>query len=233
MSAPIERASVPDLVFRGLVEDVIAGRYAPGERLPTQRQLAADLDVNLASVREAVKRLEQLRLVEVRHGDAMRVRDWRREGGLDVLAHAVLAAGALDVELLREVFEARRLLLVEAARLAAQRRDPAAAEALRTIAAQLAAAQDDVAAQGLDFAFWATLVESAHNVVLLLVTNSIRDVYFRHAELFRVMVADRDELVPAFARVAEAVAAGDADGAATAVAGLAAAQEARLLERLA
>ena len=34
----------------------------------------------MASVREAVKRLEQLRLVEVRHGDATRVLDWRRGG---------------------------------------------------------------------------------------------------------------------------------------------------------
>src|SRR3954468_16881923 len=106
----IDRTSVPDQVFARLCEAILGGGYAPGERLPTQRALAADLDVNIASVREAVKRLEQLRLVEVRHGAAMRVRDWRRDGGLDVLAHAVLAAGALDVELLREVFEARRLL---------------------------------------------------------------------------------------------------------------------------
>src|SRR3712207_110224 len=118
---PIARTNVPEQVFRRLAEDILAGRYEPGERLPTQRQLAADLDVNLASVREAVKRLEQLRLVEVRHGDAMRVRDWRRHGSLDVLTHALLSAGALDASLLGAVLEARRLLFVQAARLAAER----------------------------------------------------------------------------------------------------------------
>src|SRR4051794_41886680 len=82
-------------VFSRLVEDVLSGRYEPGEKLPTQRSLAAELDVNMASVREAVKRLEQLGLVEVRHGDAMRVTDWRASGGLDVIAHGLFAAGGL------------------------------------------------------------------------------------------------------------------------------------------
>ena len=71
----------------------------------------------MASLREGIKRLEQLRLVEVRHGDAMRVQDWRVHGGLDVLAYAATADPALTGAL----FEARRLLLREAARLAAQR----------------------------------------------------------------------------------------------------------------
>src|SRR4051794_1326648 len=83
-------------VFSRLVEDVLSGRYEPGEKLPTQRALAAELDVNMASVREAVKRLEQLGLVEVRHGDAMRVTDWRTSGGLDVIAHVLFAAGGVD-----------------------------------------------------------------------------------------------------------------------------------------
>src|SRR5918996_6047188 len=84
---PVQRDSLPDQVFRRLAADVVSGRYAPAERLPTQRALAAELGVNMASVREGVKRLEQLKLVDVRQGDAMRVRDWRAHGGLDVLVH--------------------------------------------------------------------------------------------------------------------------------------------------
>src|SRR5215207_11731792 len=120
--AQIARTSLPDQVFRRLVGDVLAGRYAAGERLPAQRALAGELGVNMASVREGVKRLEQLRLVETRHGDGMRVRDWRSQGGLDVLVHAVAQGAAVDAALVREVFEARRLLLAEAAAVAAERR---------------------------------------------------------------------------------------------------------------
>src|SRR5439155_433404 len=107
-------------VFSRLCEDVISGRYEPGEKLPTQRALAAELDVNMASVREAVKRLEQLGLVEVRHGDAMRVTDWRTSGGLDVIAHVLFAAGGLDRDMLVQLMEARRLMLAESARAVAE-----------------------------------------------------------------------------------------------------------------
>src|SRR5438874_13802908 len=97
-------------VFSRLVEDVLSGRYEPGEKLPTQRTLAAELGVNMAPVREAVKRLEQLDLVEVRHGDAMRVRDWRAHGGLDVVGHVLFRAGGLDRSTLAARLEARRLM---------------------------------------------------------------------------------------------------------------------------
>src|SRR5215213_11430826 len=109
MADAIARVSLPDQVFHRLVADVLAGRHAPGDRLPTQRALAAELGVNMASVREGVKRLEQLGLVEVRQGDAMRVRDWRLHGGPDVLVHLIARDGALDVEMVRAVMEARRL----------------------------------------------------------------------------------------------------------------------------
>src|SRR5262249_56634667 len=114
-------------------------RRAPGERLPTQRALAAELGVNMASIREGVKRLEQARLVEVRHGDGMRVRDWRTHGGLDVLVHLVAPDGALDPAITRAVFEARGALLAAAARLAAERRSDEQAALLASLAEQIAA----------------------------------------------------------------------------------------------
>jgi DNA-binding FadR family transcriptional regulator len=232
-SLPLERSTLPDQVFRRLAGDVLAGRYGAGDRLPPQRALAAELGVNMASIREGIKRLEQLKLVDVRHGDAMRVRDWRAHGGLDVLVHALGRGAALDGEVLRAVMEARRLLLTEAARLAAGRRSAEHAELLGRLAGELPEAADDEAAQGIDFAFFATLIEAAGNLVLLLIANSIRDLYFARLADFRALVRDRDELHAHYAAAAAAVAAGDEDAAATAVAALAAAQERAMVEGLA
>jgi GntR family transcriptional regulator, transcriptional repressor for pyruvate dehydrogenase complex len=229
----LTRTSLPDQVFHRLVSDVLAGRYAPGERLPTQRALAASLGVNMASVREGIKRLEQLKLVDVRHGDAMRVRDWRAHGGLDVLVHALGGGAALDDEVMRSVMEARGLLLADAARLAAERRDDEQAELLIRLAAEVAAADGDEAAQGADFAFFATLIATSGNLVLLLVANSIRDLYFARLADFRALVRDRAELAPRYAQAAAAVAAGEAGAAADTVRELAAAQEAAWLEAIA
>src|SRR3954463_14833638 len=115
--------AVAGRVFTRLSEEILSGRYEAGEKLPTQRTLAAELGVTMTALREALKRLEARGLVEVRHGDAMRVTDWRANGGLDVIAHVLFAAGGLDRAMLADVMEARRLMLAESARLAAERRD--------------------------------------------------------------------------------------------------------------
>jgi GntR family transcriptional repressor for pyruvate dehydrogenase complex len=224
----IRRSLVSDQVFRLLCEQILSGHYGPGEKLPTQRALARELGVNMASVREAVKRLEQLRLVEVRHGDAMRVRDWREHSGLDVVAHVLFRAGGLDRDTLGSLLEARRLMLAESARLAAERRSEEHAARLRELADRIAVAPDAAAAQALDFAFMTELVEAAGNVVFVLILNSIRQLYFERAEVFRGVVAELDELVPLYRQAAAAVEAGAPGRAAGAIARLAALQEERL-----
>jgi len=223
--SPIPRVSVPDHVFARLSEAILSGHYRTGERLPPQRALAADLRVNMASIREALGRLEQLRLIDVRHGDGARVLDWRRSGGLEAL---VLHAGAED-SVFGDVFEARRLLLVEAARLAAERRSEDQAATLLTLADAVAAATDDSAALLADWEFMAALVEAAGNLVFQLIMNSVRELYLPHAEAFAALVAHREELLALYARTAAAVKAGDGHAAAAAIDELVAAQSAWML----
>jgi len=222
---PLARSSVPDQVFARLCEAILGGRYEPGERLPTQRALAADLQVNVATVREAVKRLEQLRLVEVRHGDAMRVLDWRRSGGLDALA----LLSSVDEDVVRSLFEARRLLLSEAARLAAARRGDEQAATLRELAGAVATAADDHGALLADWHFMAATVDAAGNLVLQLIMNSVRELYLPRIGAFGGIVAHRDAWAPLYARAAEAVGDGDGDAAAAAIVELASAQEAEMM----
>jgi len=225
MASPIPRASVPDHVFAQLREAIILGRYLPGERLPPQRALAAELEVNMASAREALKRLEQLRLVEVRHGDGTRVLDWRRSGCLE----ALVLRGGIDQPFVRDLFEARRLLLVEAARLAAVRRSDEQARSLRELADAVASAGDDGARLRADWAFMAGLVESAGNLVFQLIMNSVRELYLERAEAFTALVAEGGSLTGLYARAAAAVEAADPEAAATAIDTLAAAQAAAML----
>jgi DNA-binding FadR family transcriptional regulator len=225
MESPLPRASVPDAVFERLREAILAGRYVPGERLPTQRALAADLQVNIASVREALGRLEQLRLVDVRHGDATRVLDWRRSGGLEALA----VMGSMDAQLAADLFEARRLLLGESARLAVGRRTEEQAGELRELAAAVAHAPDDGAALLADWAFMSALVAAAGNIVFQLIMNSVRELYLPRMNMFGGIIARRDDWTMLYARTAAAVRDGDGDGAAEAIAELAAAQELAML----
>ena len=65
--------------------DILGGRYAAGEPLPSERRLSEELDASRHAVREALKRLQQAGLVSISQGGATRVRDWRRHGGLELL----------------------------------------------------------------------------------------------------------------------------------------------------
>jgi GntR family transcriptional regulator, transcriptional repressor for pyruvate dehydrogenase complex len=224
---PVSRPSVPDQVFAKLRDLIITGQYAPGERLPTQRDLASEFGVNMASVREAIKRLEQLRLVEVRHGDATRVLDWRR-AGLEALA----LLGSVDGNIVRPLFEARRLVLTQVARLAAQRAGEAEAAKIAEHADALQSAESDEEAQQADWAFISAVVMASGNLVFELIANSVRELYVSHAPHFFPLVSGRDELGPLYRAVADAIAAGDADAAATAMDGLTAAHEARMVEAI-
>ncbi|MFL5819134.1 MAG: FadR/GntR family transcriptional regulator [Solirubrobacteraceae bacterium] len=201
----LDRRRASDQVFAELLEALLSGRYQPGEKLPTQRRLAADAGVTMGTLREALQRLEQMGLVDVRHGDAMRVRDWRRHGGLDVIAHLLLASGGLDAAVLADVFEARGLMLRELGGLAAGRRSPEQASRLRELAAALSRAPDEGAAQRLDFAFFTELAEAAGNLVFVLIMNSIRSLYFDHAQRLPV-TARHHELAPLYLDAARAVA---------------------------
>lgn len=231
-TVPNTRPLVSEQLFARLLESLLAGRFRAGEKLPPQRTLAADFGVTMTALREALKRLEQMGLIEVRHGDAMRVRDWREHGGLDVLAHVLFRSGGVDRGVLADVLEARSLMLREMAGLAAERRDDAHADRLGELAATLAEAADDAAAQRVDFAFFSELAAAAGNLVFVLILNAIRALYFQHAELIRV-TARHAELAPLYARAAAAIDARDAEGARTAVSELADRQRERVQAALA
>ena len=212
MTVPNTRPKVADTVFAALQEDILAGRWAVGEKLPGQRALAAEHGVTMTALREALKRLEQMGLVSTRHGDAMRVNDVREHGTLDVLTPLLLRSGGLDRAVLADVLEARSLLLGELAALAAARRSDEQAARLTALAAEVAGAADGPAAQEADFAWATELARAAGNLVFELILNATRAVYFDHAAALPVTERP-DELAPLYAAVAQAITARDADAA--------------------
>src|SRR5436309_9846597 len=82
----VEKESLADKVFEQLTAEIVSGRSAPGSALPSERKLSETLGVNRHVVREALKRLEQVGLIRISQGGATKVLDFRRTGGLDLLA---------------------------------------------------------------------------------------------------------------------------------------------------
>lgn len=69
------RLKVADEIQSELRHDIVSGRLAPGERLPTERALAHRFGVSQASVREACRSLEAQGLIDIRHGRGLYVAD--------------------------------------------------------------------------------------------------------------------------------------------------------------
>ncbi|MGV9848224.1 FadR/GntR family transcriptional regulator [Streptomyces sp. NPDC003442] len=183
------------------------GRWRPGERLPNEVALAAELGVGRSSVREAVRLLAHDGLVEVRHGSGT------------YAARPPAPAGEGDMRRLlrrarlREVYEVRRALEVEAARLAAGRIRP---EDIGRLRDQLAlreerAGGDPSAFIDADLAFHRTVVELSGNAVLLGLFTSVLPVL--HEAL--VEMVSHEPALPdvscAHAELLDGLARGDAD----------------------
>lgn len=100
MIAPaIRREALPEQIIHQLIGLVKAGHVKPGERLPAERRLAAELGVGRPTLREALRALQLLGILDVRHGDGVFV------AGLDtilearkVIEGAVLASVARTID---------------------------------------------------------------------------------------------------------------------------------------
>lgn len=91
MAEPLHQAAaagrtLPERITDHLVARIFSGALAPGERLPPDRVLAQQLGVDRTSLRMAMQRLSQLGLVKAVQGSGVRVLDYRRHAGADLLA---------------------------------------------------------------------------------------------------------------------------------------------------
>jgi GntR family transcriptional regulator, transcriptional repressor for pyruvate dehydrogenase complex len=212
---PVPRRRMAEDVAEQLRERILAGAFQPGQRLPGERELAESFGVNRTTVREALRALEQQRLLEIHHGDGAMVLDVQVSAGLDLLAYLVRIDGQLDLSLLGDILEARRIYGVELARLAALRASEGDLETLELYLGMMRSQKKDIGRfQELDWAFFETLARAAHNRVLLLILNTVRPIYLQHQELFAPLYRDRAGIVRLHAQLLKRLRAGDAEGAA-------------------
>ncbi|MDQ0945681.1 FadR/GntR family transcriptional regulator [Streptomyces sp. V1I1] len=119
--------SAVDKAFHGLRHMIATGRLGAGERIPPENELCEELGVSRGPLREAVRMLVALRIVEPRHGSGTYVSQLRPE---DIIGSLSLTVDLLPLSGLLEVYELRRVLESHVAAQAAARVTP---EALKTI----------------------------------------------------------------------------------------------------
>lgn len=206
---PVNRRSVPDEVFDQVLAEVVDGGIEVGEALPSERRLAEVLGVSRPAVREALQRMAQTRLLDVRHGGATTVRDFRRYGGLDLLPLLLVRGGVLDPAVARSILEARLVVGPGVAALAAERSGPPLEALLAESVDALAATDDGVAQQRHALTFWDHVVDAADSMVFRLMFNSLRAAYEPALEALAPLMAAEVGQPGAYRLLAAAIGAGD------------------------
>lgn len=181
MSAPTASAGRPDAASleprfprfaRATLADEIANRVLaliqgqqlrPGDKLPAERELAHTMGVSRPVLREALRALSLMRVVDIRHGDGTYITSLEPQ----LLVSHLDFVFATDAVALNQLIEARRLVETGNARFAAARITAEQLARLDELLAELRSRIDDPAAFGeLDIEFHDAVCAAASNVVL-------------------------------------------------------------------
>jgi DNA-binding FadR family transcriptional regulator len=209
------RAEIPKLgkrVAEVLKRRILSGGYAPGDKLPSELSLAAELSVNRFTVREAMNQLEQLRLIDRRAGAGTVVLDYSEHAGVDVIEYVVVAPdGVVNTRVLANLLEFARILGADVARLAAERR---ADEDLRTLDVIVAEMRNEKILSKLfwlDFEFNWALAGASGNIVPRLLLNSVRGLLDKYTPYLETLWVSPGSITEGYEHVVAAVRARDAE----------------------
>lgn len=177
--APIKSTRIYEEIVRQVKTMIAEGRLKSGDRLPPERDLAEKFVVSRTSVREALRALESLGLVEIRPGEGTFVREVSVEALIEPLAIVM----ASQREAIGELFEARRLLEPSIAALAAGRATPDEIQEMERILEEQA---KEIAAgkTGLmqDAAFHSAIGSASHNRAITRIAHAIMDLLTQSRE---------------------------------------------------
>lgn len=210
---PVERVSLTEAVVNQLKTLILDGKLKPGDKLSSERELCSELGVSRTAVREAKRALITMGLLEARPGEGTFVRSPLFADSVEVSNWEAL----LGEESVSHLIEARRILEMSSAGLAAERLTPEEGEAIQQTLEDIQVAvetEDDEAFLAADLAFHTTIARATHNAVLVQMTQVIRaplrnfiKAVVNNVEGYALATVNRHQ------EITDAIIAGDTNGA--------------------
>jgi len=171
--------SALDKALHGLRALIADGALRPGDRLPSEGELCETLGVSRGSLREAIRTLGALGVLETRHGSGSYVSELR---AADLIGSLSLTVGLLPMAGVLELTELRRVLEPHAAALAAARMDAETVEKLDALLGEIEPSDDFEDHSRLDHEFHMTISRVAGNDAL----TSLIDVLRSRSRAYRI-----------------------------------------------
>jgi GntR family transcriptional repressor for pyruvate dehydrogenase complex len=192
--------SVPELILDEITRLITEGILKPGDRLPSESELAERFGVGRSSLREAMRALQLLGIIEVIQGKGTFLRQTY------VLPLATDWARLSKMGLISQVMEARQIIEVAIAQLAAERATEEDIAAMRAAIRGAEEAHGNSALSGeASVNFHLALAEATHNEVLALMYKTVRDLYLETARQTQMTPGSVEDRLHDHRRILECV----------------------------
>jgi len=133
MFTAVAKKNLNEAIATQITDSILKGKLAPGDKLPPERELALVMNVNRNTLREALRKLEILGLLNIRQGDGIYIKDYKECGNLELLKIILNAGGTLSPVILKGILQIRRIVIPEMSALAAQNRSINDLEKIKSI----------------------------------------------------------------------------------------------------
>ena len=183
---------VYDVVVKDIKDKIIDGTLKKGDRLPAEREMAERLGVSRTSIREAIRALEVLGLVESRRGAGNYIVDNFNNSLLQPLSMMFI----LQEYSTTDIHELREMLEVECCRVAATLISDSSIEVLNNIVDEMEKTTDEKKSLELDIKFHNIIIKSSKNPLIinvLAVISQLMDKFIREARIVILCHEDNRE----------------------------------------
>lgn len=176
MFKEIKKESVVDTIVKQMSDAIISGQLKPGDKIPTENELMTTLGVGRNSVREAVKMLSAIGVLEIRRGDGTYIKDKVDFSKVDILFYSII----LEKSSKEQVLEARQSIEELILQLIVNKVSQEEIEMLSTMQQDLSKAlsdQNHMLAADLDLKFHCALADLTKNPIISRMAKSIMELF--------------------------------------------------------
>ncbi|MBK8021903.1 MAG: FadR family transcriptional regulator [Chloroflexi bacterium] len=207
MLVPINRGPIVNEIVERLVGFILSEHLKPGDKLPTERELIERLSVGRSTLREAVKTLSAIGVLEAKQGSGTFVGD----GNMSILARPLAWGLLMSQDSVDHVIEARGVIEVTLAGWAAERATKEEIAAIGQILDSLEASQHDMDSYvEHDLEFHIAIAHAAHNPMFSQILSLIQEVMRAWMKITYLESKGASESMKVHRQIFEAIRSGDA-----------------------
>jgi GntR family transcriptional repressor for pyruvate dehydrogenase complex len=171
MFTAVSKKNLSDEIGDQIINKILSGVLCPGDKLPPERDLSLQMNVNRHTLREALRKLDTLGLLSIRQGDGIYIRDFRESGNLELLKHILYLRKDITSDIMKNILEIRRYISPEMAYRAAQNRSDEESEHLKSLLKQ------ELPVEEKDLAIHQSIARGSGNILYIFILNFFNDIF--------------------------------------------------------